>query len=462
MIVGTGTHGLTTQDLQHLEGSWINEATATRVGLFRVDSATGADIMGRKDSENYAGLVFPIYQPGEEKPREFILRRDHPPLTQRTDGTLKEERKYLLPPGRGNVLFFGPDEAPSALTDSDHSVLITEGIKKLCALWRLARHDVERPRFLPSAVGGAWSWRGTVGRTADANGQRVPIKGPIADLDRFAWRERQVIILFDSDAATNSDVARAREGLTDELRERGARVAVLYVPQLTQEGKTGLDDLLVAWGPERVLEWLTHAEEVSTKDPDPIRFDAPTVAALPDDLIDGWLGDAINAIAIATETPRELPALHGLGIVATCVQKTHEVEVEAGYREPLNLWTACALDSGNRKSAVHSCMVSPLLDWEAEREFEMKERIATAQSERQTLEERLKSLRSKAAKANGEDFVTLKSEITELEGALPDVPVAPRLWTQDCTPEKLGMLLAEHGERMAVLSDVDLSRWTGG
>ena len=50
-------------------------------------------------------------------------------------------------------------------------------------------------------------------------------------------------------------------------------------------------------------------------------------------------------------------------------------------------------------------------------------RITRAQAERQTLEERLRHLRGRAAKAEGEEFVTLKADIADLECALPDVPV---------------------------------------
>ena len=72
-------------------------------------------------------------------------------------------------------------------------------------------------------------------------------------------------------------------------------------------------------------------------------------------------------------------------------------------------------------------------------------------SERKTLELRIEWLRRKAGKAsNGNE---LMAQVAELELSLPQVPVAPRLWTQDVTPERLGALLAEHGERIALLSD---------
>jgi putative DNA primase/helicase len=47
----------------------------------------------------------------------------------------------------------------------------------------------------------------------------------------------------------------------------------------------------------------------------------------------------------------------------------------------------------------------------------------------------------------------LIKEIGELKDGMPAEILLPRLWTNDATPERLQMLLVEHGERMSVLSD---------
>src|SRR6185295_9379401 len=64
------------------------------------------------------------------------------------------------------------------------------------------------------------------------------------------------------------------------------------------------------------------------------------------------------------------------------------------------------------------------------------------------------SLRTRLA--GSEDFAhseDAKQEIIKLETELPTVPTIPSLWAQDVTPEKLGMLMADNGERLAILSD---------
>ena len=251
---------MTRQDLERLaRESWIDQPTAERFGLRRVDSIEGADLVGRTDREDYAGLVFPIYWPGDSKPREYHLRRNHPPIENG-----KPKGKYLAPPGCSNMLLFGPGESVETLTDTTIPIVLVEGLKKLLAAYRLARHDAEAPRFLPCAISGAWNWKGRVGKTTDATGARVDVKGVISDFDRVTWTGRDVIIIFDSDCVTNEKVMAARRGLMAELKKRGARATALDLPALDGLSKTGFDDLLAHRGPEYALALIDTALTTST------------------------------------------------------------------------------------------------------------------------------------------------------------------------------------------------------
>lgn len=254
---------LTPADFHKLEQeSWIDRPTAKAFNLHRVDTYEGAELVGQRANEDYAGIVFPVYWPRESNPREWFLRRDHPPLE---DG--KPKRRYLAPPGRGNKLIFGPDEAVAALTDVQVPIVLVEGLKKLLAAYRLSRYDSEHPRFLPCAISGVWNWKGTIGKTTDPTGARVDVKGPISDLDRIVWDNRHVVVIFDSDCQTNEKVAAARRGLVYELRKRGARVAVVDLPNVDGLDKTGFDDFLAQRGPEAALELIQQGITSHTSEP---------------------------------------------------------------------------------------------------------------------------------------------------------------------------------------------------
>jgi hypothetical protein len=171
-------------------------------------------------------------------------------------------------------------------------------------------------------------------------------------------------------------------------------------------------------------------------------------------MIDGWLGSMIERIAEATETPRELSALLCLAAVATACQGRFSVRPEPGYFEPVNMWTAPAMNSGQRKSAVHKLATGPLVDWE-------REQCIQVASQRQAIESRLKTDQARVAKLRaryaGEDDPgrqeAAQQEIEKIEAAMPELPALPRLFTQDVTPEHLGTMMADQSERMAILSD---------
>jgi putative DNA primase/helicase len=262
-LLGEGNErsGLTEADYRALEGSWITRQLAEEAGVRRVSSAEGARIVGRDGKGEYAGLVFPYRWPGETRTREYRLRRDRPDLERKPDGTLREVRKYLSPPARGNLLYFPPGVDPAILGNPDLPLVLTEGEKKTLALWRLANHHAQEPAFLPVGLSGVWNWRGTIARQPGPDGRRVDVKGSIADLDRIVWKERRVHILFDSDARRNSDIERARRELAGELSRRGAHVFVIDLPDLQGLEKTGADDFLAhrEGGPDRMLDLIHRA-----------------------------------------------------------------------------------------------------------------------------------------------------------------------------------------------------------
>ena len=127
------------------------------------------------------------------------------------------------------------------------------------------------------------------------------------------------------------------------------------------------------------------------------------------------------------------------------------VSPESGYEEPLNIFVAVGMESGNRKTAVLQAMAQPFAEWERMSKSGSRRNESESLSERKTLEAQIETRRKKAAMSLADSGVV--AQIAELEAALPEVPALPRLWVQDVTPEKLAVMMAEHGERIALLSD---------
>jgi len=185
----------------------------------------------------------------------------------------------------------------------------------------------------------------------------------------------------------------------------------------------------------------------------PIALDLPQLPLIPTDIFPDWVADMVVAQAEATETPTDLGTVLMLGVLSTASQKKFEVSLPNGHREPLNIWAVSAMNSGERKSPVLKGLTSPLHEWQRDQVKKLTPTIAQKQSERETALARIKSLRNKAANASSEDFGDVSREISELENTLPTIPCLPRLWAQDITPERLGTLMAEHGEKISIISD---------
>ena len=239
-------------DYATLSASWITPGIAEEALLRRVNEQEGREVIGQKGSRDCAGILFPYYWPGQTSPINYRLRRDHPDIIQGKDGNLRQDRKYLSSPNGRNRLYIPPGVTPEQLADARIPIAIVEGEKKALALWRLARHESKDPRFIPVAIAGVWSWRGRIGKTSGPRGERIDVSGPIPDLDRIEWKGRKVCIIFDADVQNNESVKRARKGIARELATRGAEGEFVNLP--TDCGVNGVDDLLAAWGPERLLD----------------------------------------------------------------------------------------------------------------------------------------------------------------------------------------------------------------
>jgi hypothetical protein len=248
---------LNENDYVALAASWITPEIADAAMLRRVDEQEGREAVGQKGSRDCAGLLFPYYLPHEPAPVNYRVRRDRPDVVQGKNGELKTSGKYLGAPGAGNRLYIPPGITLEQLADVKAPLAIVEGEKKALALWRLASHESDQPRFIPVAIPGVWSWRGKVGKTGGPKGERLDVKGPIPDLGRIHWDGRTVFITFDSNVHTNDEVKFARSGIARHLTQRGAGVKLVNLPE--DCGVNGVDDLLAAWGPAKVLELFARA-----------------------------------------------------------------------------------------------------------------------------------------------------------------------------------------------------------
>ncbi|MQM26637.1 YfjI family protein [Glycomyces albidus] len=170
-------------------------------------------------------------------------------------------------------------------------------------------------------------------------------------------------------------------------------------------------------------------------------------ACLPD-----WVGDMVDAVAEATQTPTDLAGSIALAVLSTAVQGRLAVQAGPDWVEPCNLFTCTALPPGNRKSSVFAAMVRPILDAEAALAEDARPRIIEAVTESEIARRAAEQALAAASKNPGDPDLANGAKSAAREADEITIPVSPKLVADDITPEAAKSLLAEQGGRLAILS----------
>ena len=186
----------------------------------------------------------------------------------------------------------------------------------------------------------------------------------------------------------------------------------------------------------------------------PIPFHQIDLPAFPTGALPVWLRSFVEAEATATQTPVDLAGMLALSVIAACCAKKVAVCIREGYVEPVNLFTATALSSGNRKTAVFGTVTKPVEDHERSEAQRTSAEISRQRAERQIKASILRRLQEQAAGAKAKDQERFTQEAAALAAELETTSTASptRYIADDCTPERLATLLREQGGRIAVMS----------
>jgi replicative DNA helicase len=262
-----------------------------------------------------------------------------------------------------------------------------------------------------------------------------------------------VVVLYDADEAGRREGPKRAE----ELRAAGAASAVsIAVPR----GGKDVCDFVRAGGTLReLLRIADQARAVVTGSDDgwdePIPFGTHDVPSFPTDALPEPLDAWADAVAETAQVPGDLPGMLALATLAACCSQTAEFEAAPDWREPLNLYVLVAMEPGARKSAVFAHSVRPLLAHERDERERTEPARRLASSRHAAANRRVERAEKGLAEAEDADKrVEADGHLADALAALRESPPAPelRLVTDDATPERLAMLLAEQGGRIAVLS----------
>lgn len=226
-------------------------------------------------------------------------------------------------------------------------------------------------------------------------------------------------------------------------------------PATPRTARADVEAIVTSLDADRRVRAL-HADRPAPWDGDPTPLTARRLLpAFPVDALPAWLADTVAALAEFTQTPPDLAGCVALAAISTAAGGRAVVEVRAGWREPVNIFTAVALPPGSRKSSVFSALVRPLLLAEAALQENAAPFRAKADIESRAATAHAQATARAAESAYGGDDA-MSSINAAADAALTaegvSVPALPRLVADDITPEATASLLAEQGGRLAVLS----------
>ena len=186
----------------------------------------------------------------------------------------------------------------------------------------------------------------------------------------------------------------------------------------------------------------------------PVPFGATgSPPTFPVEVLPGWLGEYVAAVATATQTPPDLPGMLALAVLATVAAGAVEVQPRPGWREPLCLFVAVGMDAGTRKSSVFTALTQPVAEFERQQAAAALPAITETITLRRIADQAAGAAEAAASKAPIEQQEERQAEAIAraAEAANLVVPPVPRWLVDDATPEALAGLLATYG-RIALLS----------
>lgn len=226
------------QLLQHKYGlpeALISSLEASGEGVSLSPSGVRSHL-GREDIDSSGFL---IRYPGNGASN---IRLDTP--HQNGDG---KAQRYVRRAGEPNSLYI-----PSGLDlAQEKEIWITEGeFKALCGF----------SHGLPIVgLSGVFNWR-TAGEEASllADGERLEDEEALLpELAQVNWEGKKICLVYDSDIVPGHKAFPAFERLGEQLYRLGAgEVKIISLPPVAQGQKTGLDEFILARGPEQALQDL--------------------------------------------------------------------------------------------------------------------------------------------------------------------------------------------------------------
>ncbi|MGW6979953.1 DUF3987 domain-containing protein [Streptomyces sp. NPDC054932] len=188
---------------------------------------------------------------------------------------------------------------------------------------------------------------------------------------------------------------------------------------------------------------------------EPVRLAPPPPPELDVKLL-GAIGEMAAAVSTSLQVPVDIPAWFGMAAASAAIGGRRTVSPKPDWSEPVTLYCMTVAAPGEKKSPSRAAMVAPLAQEEQRRKAADKLTVARDQQDRRIAEACVAAaetqvIKTKGAPARQKARQELDAVRDELE-QLGEPKVITQMLADDTTPEAAAGVLAEQGERLAVIS----------
>jgi Protein of unknown function (DUF3987)/Toprim-like len=224
-------------------------------------------------------------------------------------------------------------------------------------------------------------------------------------------------------------------------------------------GVSRLRDILVDAAAHEVAQHQTEsrpADELGrSNDEDWPTLSTHPLPEFPVDALPRTIAEWATAVAEESQTPVDLPAMAGLGVLSAAALGAGPVDC-GQWEEELALYVLVSMPSGDRKSTVLRAAVAPLRTIERELREAAAPDVRANRTRVEVLEKRKAELAKQLARESDDSICQqLEGELMAADEEVAEIgePTLPRLLADDATPEALGGLLARHGSIAVIAAE---------
>jgi len=269
--------------------------------------------------------------------------------------------KYIKPSGMASRLFRPPNLPVETFLDRTVPIIITEGEKKAI--------KATQDGFPCLALSGVNCWKKSATleflqhKTKEEilewlekqENSRIndeeEVEDIIPDILNTDWRDREVILCYDSDIAYKEQVHKALYCLSAYLiGEHKAKVKIVILPNTEAKG---LDDYLIKFGKDTFQKLLDEAEFITLKEiQDVLSGNEHTALKFPINVFDTELAKLFQDLSDRMDAPIEYIACSALVGASTLMDGTCQIDVlgDGSWIDYPILWNAIIGSASEKKS----------------------------------------------------------------------------------------------------------------